>query len=96
MADTHYSKLAGRIEARTSFPSSPFDGQQFYHSTYNIMYRYRAEDAKWWGVELTTTTSTSSSTSITTTSTSSSTSISTTISTSTSNTTTSTSTTTTL
>lgn len=85
MGSTHYSKLIGKYEERTSFPVGPHDGQQFYHTTFNIMYRYSATAGKWYGIAFTTTTSTSSST--TTTSTSSSTTT-----TSTSTTTTSTST----
>lgn len=85
MGSTHYSKLIGKYEERTSFPTGPHDGYQFYHTTRNIMYRYDAATGKWYGVAYTTTTSTSSSTSTTTTSTSTTT-------TSTSTTTTSTST----
>lgn len=89
MASTHFSKLIGKYEERTSFPTDPTDGYQFYHTGRHIMYRYNATAGKWYGMAFTTTTSTSSSTSTTTTSTST-----TTTSTSTTTTSTSTSTTT--
>lgn len=88
MGETHYAKLAGKFEIRTSFPTGPFDGQMFYHDTTKVLYRYSTEDSKWYGVKMDTTTSTSTTTTSTSTST-------TTTTTSTSTTTTSTSTSTT-
>ncbi len=85
---THFSSFTGRLEERTDFPVDPRDGYEFYHTTFNIKYRYRKAFGKWFGISFVTTTSTSSSTTTTTTSTSTTT-------TSTSSTTTSSSTTTT-
>lgn len=97
---THYSKFKGSREERTSFPTDPYDGYEFYHTGHHIFYRWKASVQKWYGLSFTTSTSTSTtttttststtttSTSSSTTTTSSSTSTSTSISTSTSTSTT--------
>lgn len=91
MSITEYSKLAGKVESRTSFPISPFNGQMFYHSSRHIMYIYDSTTSEWYGRALVTTTSTSSSTTTTSTSTTTTSTSTTTTSTSSSTTTTSTS-----
>jgi len=48
MADTHFSKLAGRIESRTTDPTEPEQYQMYYNSTTNVLKIYIR--TSWYGI----------------------------------------------
>ncbi len=70
MADTHFSKLTGRVRTATSSPASPVAGDEYYHTSSNAWCRYTGSN--WLCVYFSSTSSSSSSSTTTSTSTSTS------------------------
>jgi hypothetical protein len=64
---THVTNFAGRLKRLATPPYAPDDGDMYYDTNLNVIKRYDAATAEWYGFSLTTSTSTSISTSTTTT-----------------------------